>query len=79
MLYGVVDTLAFVHRLASQKRKVAEDRKALLRVEKKGKGAQKVRSNCVNYLIVDVAAYDIACDSLQSLHVCMHACMCQYV
>lgn len=41
VLYGVVDTLAFVHRLASQKRKVAEDRKALLRVEKKGKGAQK--------------------------------------
>ena len=43
VLYGVVDAVAFVHRLASKKRNVAEDKKALLRAEKKAKEAQKVQ------------------------------------
>ena len=47
VLYGVVDTVAFVHRLVSKKRNVAEDRKALLRAEKKAKEAQKVQKAIV--------------------------------
>ena len=44
VLYGVVDAVAFVHKLASKKRKkVEEDRKALLRGEKKEKEAPKVQ------------------------------------
>ena len=47
VLYGVVDAVAFVHRLVSKKRNVAEDRKALLRAEKKAKEAQKVQKAIV--------------------------------
>ena len=47
VVYGVVDAVAFVHKLASKKSKVEEDRKALLRGEKKEKEAPKVQINYV--------------------------------
>lgn len=50
VVYGAVDAAAFVHRLASRKRKEEQDKEALL-LQKKTNEAPKVQSNYVSHSI----------------------------
>ena len=76
VVYGIVDTVAFVHRLASHKRKKKEDETALLRAQQKKNDSPKVQ-NVAYYL---TSACDCGC--LRACIDCtcrLSECLCLYL